>query len=62
MSLLFPICDLEISLSSFNSLNLFLPFLCYLALLSTSVGVIPLPSSNNATFNGIGRDPILSSS
>ena len=42
MSLLFRFCDLEISLSSFNSLNLFLQFLCHLAWLSTSVGAIPL--------------------
>ena len=40
MSLVFRFCDLEISLSSFNSLNLFLQFLFYFAWLSTSVGAI----------------------
>ena len=54
------LCDF--SLSSFNSLSLFLQFLCHLAWLSTSVGAIPLPSSKNAIFNGIGEDPILSNS
>ena len=62
MSLLFLFCDLEISQSSFNSLNHSLQFLCYLAWLSTSVGAIPLPSSKNVIFNGIGRDPIFSNS